>query len=721
LNKIIARLIILSAIILLSSTYRAENEKIGPLLASALSNPNENSFIVWLYLKDKGPNANQMLSNPLGLVTQKSIERRLKVRSPENVVDIGDVPLNPEYVKDISAIVNKTRVQAKWINALSVEMNREQLSQLTELPYVVRIELVERYRRIRPDVEKETQVKKPEFYQQQNPLVDSFNYGNSFTQISQINVHLVHNQAIWGQGVTIASFDDGWKNQTHQVFTTLPMQVAGQYDFQLNLPYAGYTTASHGTNTLSNVGGYFPGQLIGPAFRSKFLVARTEVDSFERPIEMDSWNRAAQWADSLGADVITSSLGYLGFDFGYPSYSWMDMNGNIVPVTIYADLAADRGIVVVNSAGNGGSSTHNTLSGPADGDSVIAVGAVTSAGVRSGFSSIGPTTDAPPRIKPDVMAMGEDNYIALGTGTNSYGNSSGTSFSCPLAAGVAALILSANKSLTPMQVRALMRRFAGNSSFPNNFMGWGILNAKLSVDSARKMDNSTPVIQHTQPFSNTNNTGVITISAKITDNGIIRNWSNEAPRLYFRKSSNNGSTWTSYTAVNAISVSSDSFYFQITGTPAGWRVEYYLAAQDIALPVPRMATLPAGGSGINPPGTTAPPTKFMYTVDPIGIEPISTEIPIEFKLYQNYPNPFNPVTKIRFAVPPVETGLRPVSTRMMIYDALGREVTVLVNDVLPAGIYEVVFDGTNFPGGVYYVRFTAGESYSDVKKLVLLK
>jgi len=386
-----------------------------------------------------------------------------------------------------------------------------------------------------------------------------------------------------------------------------------------------------------------------------------------------------------------------------------------MPVTIAADLAVNKGILVSNSAGNNGNNpSHNTLNGPADGDSVLTVGAVTSSGSRSSFSSVGPTTDNPPRIKPDVMAMGSSNYYASTTGNN-YSSGSGTSFSCPLTSGVCALVLSANKDLTPLQVIGILKKFAGNSSSPNNLYGWGIINASLSVDSARRLDNTPPLIQHTQPFTNTPDNGIITMKARITDNGIIRTWDNEAPLLYYRKSTNGGINWTAYTAsdysyYNRI----DSFYFNISGSANGTMVEYYIAAQDIALPAPKMSTLPSGGSGINPPGTTAPPVRYVYTVGLLAIKPVSNEIPNEFRLYNNYPNPFNPVTKIRFDIPEAGT------VTVKVFDIAGREAAVLVNSELKAGRYELPFDASSLSSGVYFYKISAG-GFTDTKKMMLVK
>ena len=709
-KKYISSIIIIFAITLIALSFKTESSKIGPRLKYVLENTSTDNFIVYVYLKDKGPDALSKLSNPLNLVTQRSISRRLKVKSPDKVVDFTDIPVYQEYVNELSPGVISVRNQLKWLNAVSVELNRGQIDRVTELNFVKKIELVEKYKT--SPVPESDYAPLPQ-NNGDNTLVDTLNYGtgSALNQITQIKVNLVHDQGIYGQGVMIASFDAGFANLTHEVFTTLPMNISTTYDFQNHTP--NLTGHSHGTATLSLVGGYAPGHMIGPAFKSTFILARTEVDPGEVPSEMDNWIAAAQWADSLGADVITSSLGYLDFDPPYPGYTWQDMNGNTMPITIAADLAVNKGIVVSNSAGNNGSSSHNTLNGPADGDSVLTVGAVTSSGVRSSFSSVGPTTDNPPRIKPDVMAMGSYNYVASTNGNNYY-NGSGTSFSCPLTSGVCALMLSANKSLTPMQVVGILRKFASNSISPNNQMGWGIIDAQQSVDSARKLDTEPPVITHTPPFTYTYSQGTIIVKAKVTDNGIIRYWTNEAPVMYFRKSSDNGNTWTNFAGVNNYYNNLDSFYYQIPGSPAVTRVEYYFAAQDIALPVPNVATLPAGGSGVNPPGTTPPPTRFSYDIVLAGITGNTNEIPGEFKLYNNYPNPFNPSTKIKFDIPQV------TNAKLVVYDVVGREVSSIFEGSLKAGRYTVNFDASNLPSGVYFYRLTT-DSFTDTKKMLLIK
>jgi serine protease AprX len=714
-KRYITSFTILVLIAAFAISFRATDGKIGPRLNAVKDNTSRGTFVVYIYLSDKGPNGYQMLSHPQSLVTQRSIDRRLKTKSMNDVVDYTDIPIYQNYSDIITSKVTTVRHQVKWFNAISAEVTKEQIEELSSLNFVKQIELVETFRRSNDEHAVTDQPANQICY---TDAIDSLSYGSSLTQMSLIKANLVHNQGVYGQGVMIASFDVGFRNQTHEVFTTLPMTIPNQYDFYTHRPTAGdvQLASSHGTETLSLVGGYKPGQLISPAFKSTYIVARTEVDSFERPLEMDNWVAAAQWADSLGADVITSSLGYLVFDAGYGGYTWQDMNGHTMPVTNGADLAGDRGIVVCNSAGNNGSGANNTLNGPADGDTVFTIGSVTSTGVRSSFSSVGPTTDNPPRIKPDVMAMGSNNRVATVGSNTTYTNGSGTSYSCPMTAGVVAQVLSANKTLTNMQVMGILKKFASNSASPNNLMGWGIIDASLSVDSARKLDNTPPVILHTQPFTSTLSNGIITMKSKITDNGIIRLWTNEAPMLYYRSSTNGGGTWSTYTGVlNSYYNGKDSFFFNIAGFANGTDVQYYFAAQDIALPTPKMSTLPAGGAGVFPPGQTPPPTRFQYHIGPVGITPISSEIPKVFKLYNNYPNPFNPSTKISFDLP------KQAISKLVVYDITGREAAVLVNnEELRAGKYEVTFDGTNLASGVYFYRIISGD-FADVKKMILIK
>jgi serine protease AprX len=480
------RLLLLSILFTPCSTLFAESPApLGKMLSRryAQMGPGE-SAVVLVYFKDKGPSGRRELHSAAGLLSERSIARRERVRGRGDAFTEEDLPLDASYVGGISGMVVRTRHALKWFNAVSVEATKEQIDRLRLLPYVREIELVGRWKGT-PEPEIPASKSEPDLLS--GTQAHLLNYGGSLTQNEQIGVTNVHDLGIFGEGVVVGVFDNGFRLLTHESFDS--MDIIAQYDFvdhKVSVVPGNPSSAfgSHGVNTLSTVGGYKPGQLIGPAFRAKYVLARTENDSSETAVEEDNWAAAIEWADSIGIDVASTSLGYLGYDGG-GGWSWVNMDGNTTLITQAADHAVSVGIVVVNSAGNEGpgNGTDNTLMAPADGDSVIAAGAVTSTGARASFSSVGPTTDVPARIKPDIMAMGQGVRVASSTVTTQYGSANGTSFSCPLSAGVAALILSAHPTLTPMQVRDAMRNTANNAATPDNQYGWGLLDADSAIRS----------------------------------------------------------------------------------------------------------------------------------------------------------------------------------------------------------------------------------------------
>lgn len=441
--------------------------------------PDESEVVI-IYFADKGDRAKVAAYDARQLVSERSLKRRLKTRPADSLVDEADYPLEQAYVRAVEQNVVMVRHQLKWFNAVSAVATRRQMEAIRSMSFVREIDLVGRWKVDRSA--EQVNSSNNSFQAKQSRGTASLDYGPSFTQLSQINVPAVHDLGLYGQGVVIGIFDDGVRLQTHEAFAS--MNIIAQHDFVDHktsvVPYdpnAGW----HGTSTLSAIGGYKPGQLIGPAFKADFILARTENDSSETPIEEDNWAKGIEWADSIGVDVTSTSLGYLTYDKPYTSWTWQNMDGKTTLITRAADHAVGLGIVVVNAAGNDGYNTsHNTLIAPADGDSVITAGAVDASGNRASFSSVGPTVDG--RIKPDIVAMGVNDYLASAGGNSSYGEGSGTSFACPLSAGVAALVVCANPHLTPMQVRDAMRQTASNAGSPDNLIGWGILNALAAVN-----------------------------------------------------------------------------------------------------------------------------------------------------------------------------------------------------------------------------------------------
>jgi serine protease AprX len=463
---------------------QAQDEKVTPLLKKEIISSSEDlQVLIWVFFKDKGDDVENYISSPEKVVSEKSLKRRGKVLSKTSLIKFEDVPVNQKYINQLISFGFRMKHKSRWFNAVSGYINKARISSIADLPFVNSVDVVQKLKSSNDVYEIEKNNNQYKILQPEG--VFSLNYGDSFTQNQQINVPAVHDLGFNGQGVTICMMDAGFNRLSHEVFDSL--KIIAAYDFVNNDPDVGDDTTdqgngTHGTVTLSAIAGFKEGELIGPAYGADYILAKTENTFSETPVEEDNWIAALEWADSIGVDVTSTSLGYLDYDSPFSSYTWEDMDGNTMRITIAADLAVQRGIVVVNSAGNNGfNADHNTLNAPADGDSVISVGAVNSTGVRTSFSSVGPTVDG--RIKPDIMAMGSRVIAASSFSDVGYTTAGGTSLSCPLAAGAAALILSVNPELTPMQVRDALRSTASRNSSPDNQYGWGIIDALAAANS----------------------------------------------------------------------------------------------------------------------------------------------------------------------------------------------------------------------------------------------
>lgn len=436
------------------------------LLISGALNAQTDKY--WFFFKDKGPVGSAELRKAASALSERALERRAKVmRKP---TDATDVPVYAPYLTQMHTRGIEPVVISNWLNAVSAFATPEQIVEIRALPFIERIQPVARGRRT--PIPEEKMLRKIKGVDKSDVL----DYGSSFTQNAVIRVPEVHALGLTGRGVIIAVMDAGFSLK-HPVFSQ--MQVMATRDFinnddnvddQAGDPIG---QADHGTKVLSMLGGYAPGNLIGPAFEASFLLAKTEDIGSETPIEEDYWIAAAEWAEALGADVFNTSLGYIDW------YTYEDMNGVTAPITVAADLAVQKGVVVVTSAGNEGNSSWYYVSAPADGFNVIAVGAVRADSLIAGFSSHGPTSDG--RIKPDVVAMGVSNVHANPGGVG-YGTGSGTSYSSPMVAGAAALILSAHPELTPRQVRQALTQTADRAKSPDNTYGFGLINTLAAVN-----------------------------------------------------------------------------------------------------------------------------------------------------------------------------------------------------------------------------------------------
>lgn len=482
------KILILIVISFYVSFAQTPVEKTSFVLKNKLSSVSEDSKVfVWIFFTDKGNSINKFYNNPQNVVSDISLKRREKVLDKSSLIDFTDLPVNNDYVSKLQSEGFEVKQISKWFNGVSGYITREGFNKLIQLPFVDNADIVYKYK-------KPSDIKTPQFelnkISKSNQLttVNALDYGPSLPQLQQINVPALHNLGLKGQGITICVMDAGVSLLSHEAFDSL--NIIATYDFVNHRKYigddqGGFGEGSHGTMTLSLIGGYKPGQIVGPAYGSNFLLAKTENTASESPIEEDNWIAAMEWADSIGVDVTSTSLGYLAFDDTVApqfNYTWQSMDGKTARITRGALLAARKGIVVVNAAGNEGDNpTHNTLDAPADADSIITAGAVDISGIRAVYSSVGNTIDG--RIKPDLMALGSNDYVADPSNPTGYNNGNvGTSFACPLIAGVCAQLLSYNPNLTPIQIRDALRNTASNHNSPDRHMGWGIIDALAALN-----------------------------------------------------------------------------------------------------------------------------------------------------------------------------------------------------------------------------------------------
>jgi subtilisin family serine protease len=457
-------------------------DKLSIRLRNSIAEQGEESlFTAWIFLVDKGPNPTRRLAAVEASLKARALIRRLRHRGPENLVDTYDIPVYEPYVEQLRAYVHRIRHRSRWLNAVSLEARGQDLIELAALPFVLRLKAVAISTWRDPVVEPMIQAQKPIFSLEDHRL----DYGDSLAQLELMRVPDLHDQGFSGKGVLICMLDSGFNALDHQALDHL--DIVATWDFVNNDPLVGdetgqMGTGNHGTSTLGALAGFYPGELIGPAYNASFLLGKTENTDWERHVEEDHWVAGAEWADEWGADIISSSLGYrYDFSHGEADYSGEEMDGETAVVTRGANIAAARGILIVNSAGNEREIEFplSTLNAPSDSPLVLAAGAVNSAGRRVNFSSVGPTADG--RIKPDVMAQGAAVRSAVSSALDAYGWVQGTSFSCPLTAGVAALVMEAHPTWTNLEIMQALKSTASQADQPDNRMGWGVVDA---VDAA---------------------------------------------------------------------------------------------------------------------------------------------------------------------------------------------------------------------------------------------
>lgn len=429
----------------------------------------------WLHFADKGPAPMVGTQAPEQLLSPKAIARREKMGQ---AIQFADLPVHRAYLQQLSAAGIRIHQASRWFNAVSVETSLD-LAQIKAIcPAVNAISPVGRMRTsaVAPPVAIAASDRADLPQPAPTPHTSiNFDYGNALDQLTQLNLPCLHQRGYTGRGVLVAQFDSGFLDvDTIDAFDSLWQQnrVIAYRDF-VNNDNGVFDEDWHGLAVLSCFAANKPGVYVGAAPHVSVMLGRTETVFSETHQEEDNWLAGVEWADSAGADIIQSSLGYYVLDPGQGDYTYADMDGNTTIIAKAADMAAARGILVCNSAGNEGNGPWRYLISPCDGDSVLCVGAVNPTGQHVGFSSYGPSSDG--QVKPDVMAMGAQTAV-IGFGGNP-GNASGTSFSSPQISGVAACLIQAHPDRSNMEIIEALRQSASQYSSPDSAYGYGIPDA----------------------------------------------------------------------------------------------------------------------------------------------------------------------------------------------------------------------------------------------------
>ena len=642
--------------------------------------PQEKYFI---YFKDKGADRNSFLSkssaeynSALNSLTEKAIERRKK-NLGEEIIRFEDLPINQKYINELQTLGIQIVRLLNWFNCVSAIVPPEKIQLIKSLPFVQSVEPV---RKIIHKRELENQVALKE----NNQNYSTNDYGLSFTQLNLSDIPVVHSKGIDGRNVLVGLLDSGFDWKSHQSLNT--RNIIAEYDFVFddsitaNQPQDVPGQDFHGTLVLSIVGGYKDSTLIGAAYNSSFILAKTEYIGSETHVEEDNYAAALIWMENLGVDVTSSSLGYSEFDTGEGSYTYQDMNGKTTIVTKAVELAFERGVVTFTSAGNEGNTKWKYITAPADGFNVIAVGSVDAQNQIASFSSLGPTADG--RIKPEVVAMGVSVYGALSGTVNEYRSANGTSTSAPIAAGVGALLLSKFPHLQNTQVRNIILESSSNSQSPNNLVGYGLISAKNALE-----------------FPNLRQLNGNYILNKIF---FDQDKTSSSVKLHLAEF---GSAFITY---DFNTFKDDSYEFILPSFSSGKRLEFYFTYQN------------SSGNTVRVPSNKNYQMIYGSLNVSLNLNLLSNNL--DYTVSDIYPNPFLP-----FKHKTVRINYRSSGNelfRLSIIDAAGRSVKEIKQTSFPGeNIVEwngYSDDGTICASGVYYFLVSLnGKEFG--KKLILLK
>lgn len=439
--------------------------------ASVFAQAQIATNIYWVQFTDKN-NSPYTIDNPEAYLSPRALQRRANLGIG---IDEYDLPVNPQYLQAVANCGAQLINPSKWLNGVSVYVGDPSV-----IDAINALEFVEVVRNCPNDLK--AQERKERWLANEMKPVSTQRggsrgfYGGAEQQVKQLNIDVLHEMGYDGTGVVIAILDGGFVGtDTHSTFDTMRYEgrLLGTRDFVYGSNSV-YSQSTHGTSCLSTMAAYDPNNMVGTAYKASYYLIHTEDGDNETILEEYNWVSGAEYADSLGVDVCSTSLGYINFDDNMSQWNhpFEHYDGHTAPMSIGAEIAASRGMICMNAAGNEGDG-ECTLGIPADAEHVLTVGAVDADGYRAYFSSVGPTYDG--RIKPDVMAMGEGTYVA--SGYNSwwpYYNGDGTSFATPVLAGAVACLRQARPYSSVQEICDVLRSCGNYADYPDNKYGYGI-------------------------------------------------------------------------------------------------------------------------------------------------------------------------------------------------------------------------------------------------------
>ncbi len=432
------------------------------ILFSLSINAQRKAEMHVIELTDKN-NSIYNIYQPWEFLSPRAIQRRMKSGI---AIQESDLPVNETYVQAIKETGAKIHSSSKWMNSVLVIANKKQIEDISKLGFVKNTIHVGFSRK--PKKRKDPFEFPNELY---TPLEDR--YGFAQLQIKMMLGHIIHLFGYEGEGVLVGVLDGGFTNADVMPFFD-SLRVDGRMlpckDIVHGDDYA-YEDSTHGSQVLSTMGANLPGLMVGTAPGASYICIKTEEMGAENPVEEEYWIRGLEYADSLGVDVVNSSLGYTSFDMKKSNHEKSKLDGKTYRGSIAATIAASKGILVVSSAGNEGDGSWEKIGVPADAEDILTIGAVDGAGNKADFSSMGPTADG--RIKPEVSAMGERAAVASTRDYGVYGTN-GTSFSSPILAGMAATLWSAFPNRSNMEIKESIIASGSQSMKPDSLLGYGI-------------------------------------------------------------------------------------------------------------------------------------------------------------------------------------------------------------------------------------------------------